>query len=109
MLDLALGRKPDLTVKDVPKQASSFPLRVPYDCLVTHVPSATEIAQLQKTFDVTRIELLVEEGKKLSDYWQDAYSFRYALVDIAGKSLDDILAKFTQFREHLDIGLQPLE
>jgi glutathione synthase/RimK-type ligase-like ATP-grasp enzyme len=109
MIELCLGHMPSLEVKEKTRQISSFPLRVKHDHLVTRIPRPEEIENLKKTFDIANIEILVEEGKKLSDYWQDGYSYRYALIDIAGDNLDQIKKKYTLLLEHLPIELQKIE
>jgi len=108
VLDLCLGHMPSLEVKEKPRQASSFPLRIKHDCLVTRVPSAEEIEDLKIRFDIAKIDVTVQEGKKLSDYWQDSYSYRYALVDIPGENLDQIKEKLTLLLEHLPIELRKI-
>lgn len=44
---------------------------------------------------------LVAPGTKLSEYEQDSYSYRYALLDIAGDSLTEIREKLAYARRTL--------
>ncbi len=108
-LDLCLGHMPSLKVKEKTRRASNFALRTTYDCLVRRLPCTEEIEILKNRFGIAKIDMKVEEGKKLSDYPQDPYSYRYGLVDIAGDSLDQIKEKYTLLMEHLPIELRKIE
>lgn len=55
------------------------------------------------------IRILVEPGKKLSDYKQDSYTYRYALIDIAGKNKSEILNTLELVKKKLTIKLVPLK
>ncbi|MBP6882033.1 MAG: ATP-grasp domain-containing protein [Candidatus Levybacteria bacterium] len=108
-IDVARGNHPDLTMLEKPRYASSFPLRVIGDHLVQKVPSDDEIEKLKIKFDILSIKIDFKVGMKLSDKQQDAYSFRYGIVDIAGKSHGEILRKFSDLVKNLNVQLKPIK
>lgn len=103
MIDIALGKAPSLAVKKDQTVASSCVLRRDTDALVTHIPTKKTLDRLAKTCGVLGIRILAEKGKRLSDYTQDSYSYRYAIVDIAGKNLQEIKKKLACVIENLGI------
>lgn len=108
IIQIALGMTPDTSEKENKRMASSCVLRVPKDHMVVKVPTKKEKADIVKRFDLIAYHVLVKKGKKLSDYKQDAYTFRYAIADIAGESLSEIKQKFENFKKHSDIVLKEL-
>jgi len=79
---LALGEQPHLDAISHPQMASSCVLRVYEDKWVDKVPSAGEVQALIDAGLVHSARILAQPGTRLSDYKQDAYSFRYALFNI---------------------------
>lgn len=108
MLEIAIGRTPDPQPLPQPRRASSCVLRTYQDQLVTAVPTPTEIATLKAAGYLESVRLLADVGTKLSDYKQDAYTYRYALIDIAGNTHKDILRKLEYVKQHLHFGLVPV-
>lgn len=91
---IALGINPPVHILKDKKMAVSYVLRRKKDGYVKRVPSQKEIAIVIKSGYADLIQLLVEKGKKLSDYRQDEYSYRYAIVDISGKDEKETKKKF---------------
>lgn len=109
MVDLSQGKKPNITLLKKRLFASSFPLRVLKNCAVKRVPTQAEIGKLKKQFDIENINIYVKEGTRLSDYRQDAYSYRYGVIDIAGKNLIEIKQKFALLMKNLPLQLEPID
>lgn len=108
MIQISLGNKPDVSPQKELKMASSCVLRVKEDCYVRSVPTREEIKHLKEKYDLIDIDSLVEPGKKLSDYKQDSYSYRYAFVDMAGNSRREILDKLERVKGELKFVFEPV-
>lgn len=102
-LSLCLGKMPNIEKKENKNRASSFPLRVWKDMIVKKVPTAAELKELTTTYDALGITIDVAINKKLSDYRQDAYSYRYGVIDIAGETDSIIQKKFANLIQKLPV------
>lgn len=100
-IQIGLGKQVQIVEKENKLHASSCVLRVYQDKKVIRVPAESEVDELIKEGFAVEIKLLAEPGKLLSDYKQDAYTFRYALIDIAGKNLGEILEKLEYCKNNL--------
>ncbi|MBI4080519.1 MAG: ATP-grasp domain-containing protein [Candidatus Levybacteria bacterium] len=107
-IQIALGNKPIIQSRKEKKLASSFPLRIHRDFLVEYIPDEKYYKRLKEKFDILEIRIMVDQGKKLSDYPQDGYSFRYAIVDIAGKTKQEIHDKLELVKMNLGIVFRPV-
>ncbi len=112
-LDLALGRDPGGREVWEPGRsrgmvAASFVLRTFENGYVRRIPLAEEIERLAERFPEAFIEILVEEGEKLSDELQDDESYRYALVDLCAKDRKELLKKFDEAKHLLPFAFEPL-
>jgi biotin carboxylase len=110
LLDIALGHAPRFT----PRQgsyafAASCVLRSFKDHIVAGLPSEAQIERIAQTYPGLRVELHATVGRRLSAEFQDGKSYRYGIVNLGGRDLDDVLAKFALCREDLDIALVPVE
>ncbi|SDW66445.1 D-alanine-D-alanine ligase [Amycolatopsis xylanica] len=97
MVSLGLGRTPhDRRERQGPYEiAAKWYLRRFEDGLVTRVPSADEIAEIEARIDGTRIIVMPQAGQRLSDLpEQDSYSFELAQMFVAGSSEADIRRKY---------------
>ena len=103
MVSLALGGDPHLPRRQGPfAMASKWFLRHFSDGVVRRVPTAQEIADLEHRLRGVTVEVLVEEGARLSDgYGEDSYSFALAEVHIGGDDEDDLAAKYARFLDAL--------
>lgn len=96
MVDLALGKKPDLPHRegDFAIAAKWFPRRFE-DGVVRRRPSDDEIAAIEADVPGTTIEVIVEEGLRLSDmHDQDSYSFGLANIHIGADSEEELADKY---------------
>lgn len=111
MVDIALGRQPDMPHRGGPYNvAAKFFLRAYRDARVTAVPSDDDIARLVERLPGTKVHVLVEEGTQLSDLThQDSYSYELAEIYLGGKSVHDLLARWHSAREELGFGLEDPE
>jgi biotin carboxylase len=110
LLDIAIGHAPRFT----PRQgsyafAASCVLRSFKDHIVAGLPSEAQIERIAQTYPGLRVELHATVGRRLSAEFQDGKSYRYGIVNLGGRDLDDVLAKFALCREDLDIALVPVE
>ncbi|SEP00094.1 ATP-grasp domain-containing protein [Aquisalimonas asiatica] len=103
-IDIALGRKPDF-----PRAEGRFPMagkfmpRVFGDTVVTRVPSADDIAMLQKQHPEVIVHVGVTEGMRLSELVaQDSYSFEIADVFLGAETEEQMHEKFRYVMEVLD-------
>jgi biotin carboxylase len=88
------------------KRASSCVLRKTTDAIVREIPTKSYIEELESRFPNTKITSLVAPGRKLSDYPQDAFTYRYAFVDIARDSLNEILSELKEIKHLLNFRFE---
>jgi biotin carboxylase len=93
LFQVALREEPNFALKNPSRKAVSYPLRVFTDRFVEKVPTQERFRQLEKDLDIVEIDIWIQEGEKLSNRRQDAYSFRYGLVHIGGDSFEEVVAK----------------
>ncbi len=106
MTVLSMGKKPNMRTVNSTKYVSSCVLRSRTDKYVLSVPSAKQIQLLIQQNYATNIRVLVSPGCCLSEYEQDSYSYRYAIVDISGESLPQILQKLKHVKTKLSFRMQ---
>jgi hypothetical protein len=79
------------------------------DALVRRVPSADELGRLGTEEPDVAIEVLVEEGMRLSALRdQDSYSYEVAVVYVGGDSEEELEARYRRVLERLPLELDPL-
>ncbi len=107
-VDVALGREPHM-----PRGEGRFDcaaacwLRRWRDGIVRRLPTAGEIADIEKQIPGTTIELEVHEGTRLSEVVdQDSYSFVLALVYVAGRDTEDLLARYESCVDKLQFVIE---
>ncbi|MGH8001167.1 MAG: hypothetical protein ACREPR_17495, partial [Brasilonema sp.] len=88
------------------KYASSCVLRRTADAIVREIPTKSYIDELESRFPNTQITSLIPLGRKLSDYPQDAFTYRYAFVDIARDSLNEILSELKEIKQLLNFRFE---
>jgi biotin carboxylase len=111
-IQVALGENIPDTQKEglvLQKCASSCVLRRTNDATVREIPTKSYIAELETRFPNTQIISLVKPGKKLSDYSQDAFTYRYACINIARNSLDEILSELKEIKQVLNFHFEECE
>jgi biotin carboxylase len=110
MIDLGLGRRPGFTTGEGSCQiAAKFMVRRFTDEIVSRVPSADEIAELEAAIPHVRIEIMVEAGKRLSELRdQDSYSYEVAVIFVGGDDEAELKAKFDDCVRRLPLELEPV-
>lgn len=106
MARISMGLKPDMKIIHPMKYASSCVLRTNTDKYVYAVPPEAQIQTLITQGYITNIRILVTPGSRLSDYEQDSYSYRYALLDIAGNTPREIHEKLEYATRILSFDLR---
>ena len=112
-LDMALGDSPDgrglwSPGRKVEGVSASFVLRRFEDGYVTRVPSEEDLRHFDERFPGACVEILVQEGKRLSDELQDDESYRYALVDLCARDWEGLQRKFDEAKQLLPFTFVPV-
>jgi hypothetical protein len=112
-LDMALGKEPHGKPAWSPGRradgvSASFVLRRFEDGLVKRVPSPGDLDRLREHFPDADVEILVQEGKRLSDELQDDESYRYALIDLCAEDWEGLYRKFDRAKALLPFTFAPL-
>jgi biotin carboxylase len=102
-LDLALGHRPHFPHGEGRwPSAAKFMLRLFQDGQVKRMPSSTEIHHMQARYPEAMVQVLVEEGQRLSHMrFQDSYSFEIADIFIGGDDQEELLTKYSDMLENL--------
>jgi len=112
-LDMTLGKDPSGTAVWSPGRkadgvSASFVLRRFEDGQVTRVPSPEDLGRFRERFPDAFVEILVQEGKRLSDELQDDESYRYALVDLCAGNWEELQKKWDEAAGLLPFTFAPL-
>jgi biotin carboxylase len=109
VIQVALGEDIVDTLQEglvLQKYASSCVLRRTADATVTEIPTKSYIDELESRFPNTQITSLISPGRKLSDYPQDTFTYRYAFVNIARDSLNEILSELQEIKQLLNFHFE---
>ena len=111
MVELALGRDPRPPHREGPYAvAAKWFVRRSADGVVRRVPTAEEIARVERAVDGCVVEVTVEPGERLSQrHDQDSYSYAIANVYVGGASEDDLVRKYEQAVAALPFEIDDLE
>lgn len=98
MLRLALGQTPDMPYRKGPySTAAKWFHRHFTDGLVRRIPTADEVASVERAIPGVHIEIEAQQGKHLSELsQQDSYSYNLATVHIGARDTDELTAKYDQ-------------
>lgn len=109
MIDLALGRIPDLPQGRGPYGvAAKWFLKRFDDGVVVREPSAEEIARIEEELGATTIELVAHRGDRLSEHHgQDSYSYKLADLYIAAADEAELVAKYERCADALQFEFEP--
>ncbi|MFI2618164.1 acetyl-CoA carboxylase biotin carboxylase subunit family protein [Streptomyces sp. NPDC018584] len=96
MVSLAFGEDPKLPHREGPcATAAKWYYRWFADGVVHNVPTREEIDRIEREIGDVRIDVLVEEGQRLSDAGhQDSYSYELAHFSIGGDDEEDLRRKY---------------
>lgn len=106
MVSLALGLDPRLPYREGPyRTAAKWTHRWFADGLARGVPTAEEIARVEREIPGVRIEVVPSEGQRLKDLsQQDSYSYELAHIVTGGEDDDDLRSKFDRCIAALGLG-----
>jgi biotin carboxylase len=87
--------------------AASFVLRHFRDGTLSCAPTAEQVRVVEERYPVTLVGSFYREGRRLSEqqYQSDGYSYRYAVVNVAGTSRHAIMRDFEAVRHKLDFRI----
>ncbi|MGM0365109.1 MAG: ATP-grasp domain-containing protein [Actinomycetota bacterium] len=105
-LDIALGKKPIKSNRGKYGFASSFALRTFRDKIVSRLPGPQEVEEVKELFPEARIEVYGQQGRRLSCFMQDIGSYLYAIINLGGRSRDELFEKFNICKHKLGFGFQ---
>ncbi|MEX0940504.1 MAG: ATP-grasp domain-containing protein [Candidatus Babeliales bacterium] len=111
LLDLAVGRKPEVKRKEGQFNiAASCVLRLFEDQFVEKIPSKSNLKYLVDLFPDMHVEIYAKEGKKLSavDELQDGKSFRYGIINLGAFDHEDLMIKFHTAEKILDFKFKSI-
>ena len=110
-IDIALDRRPSFPRwEGAHHVAIKFMVRRYEDAVVTRVPTAEEIEDLEEAFPGTLIEIEVEEGDRLSELrGLDAYSYEVAVIFLGGSSHDEVLGRYRDMLARLPLDFHPVD
>ena len=75
---------------------------------VTKIPTLTQITDLQRRFPDTLVEVLVREGRRLSEELQDGKSYRYAVIQLGAQSSLELETKLQECKTFLNFQFATL-
>jgi hypothetical protein len=99
MLDLALGRTPELA-RQLPANgcAASFVLRSFDGRPIRPAPDTARVARVQARHPDARVMLYLKRGAELAREMKWLGSHRYAIVNVSGRNRDDLYARYRDIR-----------
>jgi biotin carboxylase len=111
MVELALGRDPRPPHREGPHAvAAKWFVRRSADGVVRRVPTAEEIARIERAVGDCVVEVTVEPGERLSHrHDQDSYSYALANVYVGGVSEAELVAKYEQAVAALPFDMEDVE
>ena len=111
MVELALGRDPRPPHREGPHAvAAKWFVRRSADGVIRRVPTAEEIARVERAVDGCVVEVTVEPGERLSQrHDQDSYSYAIANVYVGGASEDELVRKYEQAVAALPFEIDDIE
>lgn len=106
-VEVALGREPQMLHRRGQfGVAAVFFRRELEDGLVTRVPHARRIREIERRFPSTVVHLLVRPGMRLSQLVeQDSYSYACAMTYVGARDHRELLARYSQIAPMLDFRI----
>jgi hypothetical protein len=109
MLDLARGIRPRTRRREGRHaRAASCVLRTFQNHSVLRVPAPDDIAAVHSAHPDVRVEVIAEQGKRLSQQLQDGHSYRYGLLNVGGRDCQEIEEIFDSCVNRLGFVLDPV-
>jgi biotin carboxylase len=109
-LRLALGQDPEPERDGEYAVAAKWFLRRFEDGLVTRVPTEEDIARVQERVPGTYVEVVVNEGERLSELpIQDSYSYELAHVIVGARDTEECERKYRECAEMLTFTIEDAE
>lgn len=110
MIETALGEKPDFPHRQGKyRVAAKFMWRIFEDAKVKRVPTESELSALHERFPSAEIQLHIKEGMLLSSLKdQDSYSYEIAVIFLGGNSQKELLKKYRNVQQAMNIELESL-
>ncbi|NDL60729.1 ATP-grasp domain-containing protein [Phytoactinopolyspora mesophila] len=109
LVSIALGLDPELPTGQGPAgvAAKCFLREFGGDAQVVRVPTAVEVARVERDVPLTKVDVVAREGERLSNLThQDSYSYELALIYIGAEIEDELDEKYHTCVERLPFGLQ---
>ncbi len=103
-VDLSLGARPRLPYRDGDFGCAGkfFVRRYGPDAKVTHVPTEEDVQRLKEKLPGTQVKIVAEEGKRLSElYDQDSYSYVLAILWLGASTPKQLDKRYEQAVELL--------
>jgi biotin carboxylase len=110
MIETALGEKPDFPHRQGKyRVAAKFMWRIFGDARVKQVPTELELSALHERFPSAEIQLHIKDGILLSALKdQDSYSYEIAVIFLGGNSQKELLQKYRNVQQAMNIELETL-
>lgn len=109
-VEVALGIEPQYPRREgCCATAAKFMLRHFCDAVVTRVPTHSELKELEASFPGTSIEIVVNEGTRLSDMpGQEPYSYEVAVIFMGGSDTPTLLRNYEQLKARLPLEFEDI-
>lgn len=108
LLDIAAGKPPHPRRREgAYARAASCVLRTFENKTAVQLPSQEDIERVQEISPDVRIEVLANEGCKLSQEMQDGRSYRYGIINLGGRDDEDIRGGLRECLARLPFVLEP--
>lgn len=110
-IDIALGQRPRMPHREGPyKVASQCMVFHDEDAVVKRVPTAEELAEVERRFGDAKVTVMVEPGQRLCDLpHQPSYRYIVAKAYIGAEDRDELLHKHRELSEALNIEFEPVD
>jgi biotin carboxylase len=111
MLETALGQQPDFPHRmGKYKISAKFMWRIYDDAMVTRVPTNEELRELRRQFPSAEIQMHIHNGMRLSSLKdQDSYSYEIVVIFLGGDSQQELLQKYHELQQAMQVGLDRLD
>lgn len=109
-LQLAIGEIVEWTpLRGGYRVASSFVMRRFSDAYVLQTPTNEELARAHNIFPMINIKILCGKGQCLSSIRQDVGSYRYAVVNLAAQTVDELHKVYASVNEILTFTFENIQ